>query len=170
MVISLPIQVGDFCSFCLWGLIFFSNPCFVRVYQMDKASAQEHKERYDRFKSSYPCVNRPKSHLGGLTICRMKRAVETHARMLLEAKDQCLREEPSSIVGQAMKPTGSMNLMCWWSDVNPDLLCFKRSHLSFSKEFPVEYQTLFSQTLYANKNMKDAILLRVMMLQDVEQG
>lgn len=58
----------------------------------------------------------------------------------------------------------------WWNDVDIDTLHFKSSHLPFSKEFSTDYQTFSIKLVLNLVNMKDTLLLRALMLQEVEQG
>lgn len=60
--------------------------------------------------------------------------------------------------------------MPYGSDVSPDLIRFKGSHLPFSKEFPSEYRARSSQPSSGITNMSNIFLLRTLMLQDVEHG
>ncbi|KAI5430909.1 hypothetical protein KIW84_035159 [Lathyrus oleraceus] len=56
--------------------------------------------------------------------------------------------------------------MPYGSDLSPDLIRFKGSHLPFSKEFPSEYRARSSQPSSGIMNMSNIFLLRTLMLQD----
>ena len=67
-------------------------------------------------------------------------------------------------VGQPAELAEGASLFPWWNDISPDLIRFKSLHLPFSKEFPTEHHTLYSQSSLDVMNMKDTTLLKVIML------
>ncbi|CAI8589380.1 unnamed protein product [Vicia faba] len=81
-----------------------------------------------------------------------------------------IRGGVSSCCWLGAEPTRGANLIHWYDDVNPDLLHFKSSQLLFSKEFLVEYLALCSQSPLAMMSIKDTLMIREPMLQDVKQG
>lgn len=56
-----------------------------------------------------------------------------------------------------------------WSDVVFDTLQFKSLHLPFSKEFPGDYQAFQYKLTPVIISMKDNLLLRALMLEDVDR-
>lgn len=88
---------------------------------------------------------------------------ETFAPIFPEAKAQLLGNEPSSTASQEEDPTEGTNLTPWWSNFPSKT---RTSH--FLKTSLHDTKPFFTPS--SIKNMKDTLLLRALMLQDVQQG
>lgn len=56
-----------------------------------------------------------------------------------------------------------------WSDVGFNAIQFIGSYLPFSEKFPGDYKALQYKSYFALIGMKDNLLLRTLILEDVEQ-
>ncbi|CAI8585861.1 unnamed protein product [Vicia faba] len=55
-----------------------------------------------------------------------------------------------------------------WCDTDFDNLWFKIYHLPFSNECPRDYQALQPKSTHATGSMKDKLLIRALMLEDID--
>lgn len=151
------------------------------AYQMVKISTEERRQRSEKIKVVSSSTNNPQSHLEGFNFKGRKRPIEEPTPNSSDVKDQRLKEGISYAlntyypiiwkvntqvpsIGEAPSPPTT-----FWSNVGFYTLQFKNSYLPFSKQFYANYQTLCSKQTSTIVSMKGNLLLRVLVLQDVDQ-